>query len=112
MLKHTILIIAIVGIAIAYDTGSPANILFVDSDPHSEIVGLDVPSQPIGMSLDDFKDVIKHNMGLFSEDLSENPSKMEKISQYGNSNILKNKLLNYFFIVETSNDINSENKLF
>ena len=51
-------------------------------------------------------------MGLYSDDLEESPVKLEVISQYGNKNILKNKFLNYFFVIETSNDIHSENKQF
>ena len=51
-------------------------------------------------------------MGLLSEDISDKPIKMKVISQYGNKNILKNKFLNYLFIIETSNDIHSENKVF
>ncbi len=58
-------------ILVVYDTGSPANVLFVDSDPLAEYSSIDKLSQPFGLSLNDMRDVIRHNMGLFSEDLSD-----------------------------------------
>ena len=67
-------------ILLAYDTGSPANVLFVDSDPLADYPSLDTVSQPLGLSLEDIRDVIRHNMGLFSEDLSDQPSKIQLIS--------------------------------
>ena len=50
--------------------------LFVDSDPLAGFPGLDSLAQPEDMSLNDIRDIVKHNMGLLTDDLSDSPRKM------------------------------------
>lgn len=51
-------------------------------------------------------------MGYLTEDLSGKEGQIEAINQYGNQDALQNKKMNYLFVIETSNSINTENKLF
>jgi len=54
------------------------------------------------MGLDDVRNIIKHNMGLLPSDFSESPDKYLMVQEYGNKNVLRNKYLNYLFVVETA----------
>jgi len=70
-------------IFLGQSTASPASVLFVDSAP--DVHGKE---QPVGISLDDVRNIIKHNMGYLTEDLSGKEGQIEAINQYGNQDAL------------------------
>lgn len=72
MVKFYFLIALAMTMVMGYDTGSPASVLFVDSDPQSEMTTLETTTALKGLNLDDLKTLIKHNMGLLTEKVAGN----------------------------------------